>query len=551
MNDALLTPDPLLDEARREDQTGRLYLLRQLLEALGLARVEQSRLKPAIKNGLQIPPFWQKSQAEQVREALACWQKLSGFQDVIADELKQYGANFAGARQAIVDALKALPSNRWLEPDEFLEEIRVKNPDFLFPERSLIENAGNRSYYYSRYSSSYFYGQPKTLLAIFDRLEGAVINAGISGVLFQLGLVELGRLEPQPSPERQWSVFRLTPLGLHIFKNQKLSSSAEHSGKLLVQPNFQVMAIGPVRLDTLARLDLFAAREQADRGAFQYRLSRESVYQAQQLGLSAAEITKILVDEAGQESLPQNVQRSLDEWGSHHERIVFRQGVSLLQAANAGLLNRLLTEAPTANLLARPVADDVALINPKKQAGLVEALMAQSLLPAVSGANPQAADQSVFVQADGVIEPIHAVPSLHLRGRLAQLAEEGDDGRWRLTPASVRRAGGSKRKVLQILEALEKLHRGKLPEPVRVMVKKWGGYYGQAAVETLTLIEFGSREIVDELLRHPYLKTLLTPFPTNDRALVTVAPDNLEQVKNKLADLGIVVKDGLGVPALH
>ncbi|MCB0155896.1 MAG: helicase-associated domain-containing protein, partial [Anaerolineae bacterium] len=453
------------------------------------------------------------------------------------------------ARQAILNALKSLPPRRWLDPTEFLEDIQLKTPDFLFPERSLIESAGNRSYYYSRYSSAY-HGQPKTLLATFDRLEAAVINGCLNGVLFQLGLVELGRLEAESSTE--WSVFRLTPLGVHLLQQKELPPAATaYSGKLLVQPNFQVMAMGPVGLDTLARLDLFADREQIDRGAFQYRLSRESVYQAQQLGLSVAEITKILLAEAGQESLPQNVQRSLEEWGSHHKRIVFRQGVSLLQAADATLLDRLLTAPATAELLARPIAADVALVSPQMQAGLIEALMAQALLPAVSGADPQAADRSVFVQDDGVIEPIHAVPSLHLRGRLAQLAEVGDDGHWRLTPTSVRRAGGSKRKVLQILAELETLHRGKLPEPVRVMVKKWGGYFGQAAVETLTLIEFSNREIMDELLGDSHLKALLTPFATNDRALVIVAPDNLEQIKNKLADLGIVVKDGLAGPALH
>lgn len=542
INDVLLVRDPLLDEARREDQTGRLYLLRQLLEALNLVRVKQGRLKPATQNGLQIPPFWQKSPPEQLREILGCWQKLGGFQDVISDQFEQYGANFTGARQAVLEGLKYLPPNRWLEAAEFLEEIQLKNLDFLFPERSLIENSSHRSYYYSRYTSSYFYGQPKTLLAIFDRLEAAMVNACLGGVLFQLGLVELGRLETQ---ESGWSVFRLTPLGLHLFKNQRLPSSVEQRGKLLVQPNFQIMAIGPVGLATLARLDLFAAREQTDRGAFQYRLSRESVYQAQQLGLSVAEITKILVDEAGQESLPQNVQRSLVEWGSHHERIVFRQGVSLLQAANADLLERLLADPSTAPLLARPVAADVALVSPKKQAGLVEALLAQALLPAVSGADPQAADRSVIVQPDGRIEPIHAVPSLHLRGRLAQLAEEGDGGCWRLTPTSLRRAGGSKGKVLQILAELEKLHRGQLPEPVVVTVKKWGGYYGQAAAQTLTLLEFSDREIMNELLASPRLKGVLALFPTNDRALAIVAAGQLERVKAELSDLGVTVREGL------
>jgi len=102
INDTLLTPDPLLDEARREDQTGRLYLLRQLLEALGLARVEQNRLKPATKNDLQIPPFWQKPQAQQVREVLTCWQKLNGFQDVMSDELRVAGVGLSGSAIGVV-----------------------------------------------------------------------------------------------------------------------------------------------------------------------------------------------------------------------------------------------------------------------------------------------------------------------------------------------------------------------------------------------------------------------------------------------------------------
>ncbi|MCB0153591.1 MAG: hypothetical protein KDF65_02255, partial [Anaerolineae bacterium] len=136
LNDTLLTPDPLLDEARREDQTGRLYLLRQLLEALRLVQVEHTRLKPTSKNALQIPSFWQKSQVEQVGEVLGRWQKLGSFQDVSSDELKQYGVNFANARQAILNALKSLPPRRWLDPTEFLEDIQLKTPDFLFPERS-------------------------------------------------------------------------------------------------------------------------------------------------------------------------------------------------------------------------------------------------------------------------------------------------------------------------------------------------------------------------------------------------------------------------------
>jgi hypothetical protein len=92
------------------------------------------------------------------------------------------------------------------------------------------------------------------------------------------------------------------------------------------------------------------------------------------------------------------------------------------------------------------------------------------------------------------------------------------------------------------------IERGNDPETIATHRNDENAKKYRAAVETLTLIEFSSREIVAELLGHPRLKDYLTPFATNDRALVVVAPAHLEQVKNELADLGIVIKDGLGIP---
>jgi hypothetical protein len=167
------------------------------------------------------------------------------------------------------------------------------------------------------------------------------------------------------------------------------------------------------------------------------------------------------------------------------------------------------------------------------------------LLPAVSGANPEAADHSVIVQADGTIRPIHAVPSLHLRGRVERLADSLPDGRWRLTRQSVARAGGSKNKVQQLLAELGKLHRGALPGDLVMQVKAWGGYYGQAAVETLTLLEFRDQETLQEVAQLPEARDYLTLFPSQDRALAIVPAEKLVQVKAILAQLGVPVKDGL------
>jgi hypothetical protein len=299
-----------------------------------------------------------------------------------------------------------------------------------------------------------------------------------------------------------------------------------------------------VSLAWLARLDLFAERQQADWGAFAYHLSRDSIYQAQQAGLDVPEVIRFLEETSGIE-LPQNVRRSLEEWGAHHERIVFRSGVSLLQAANAGLLAQLMAKPETGDHLARALSPEVALVRKGAEKPLIAALVGQGLFPAVSGAEPEAADKSVLVREDGSIQAIHAVPSLHLRGRLDRLAEEVDEGRWQLTEKSVRRAGGSKGKVLRLLEELGKLNRGALPANLEAQLKAWGGYYGGAAAETLTLLQFRDQDALDELRQQPELQPYLAPFAAGNWALAVVPGGKLAEVQEILARFGVSTREGL------
>jgi hypothetical protein len=76
-------------------------------------------------------------------------------------------------------------------------------------------------------------------------------------------------------------------------------------------------------------------------------------------------------------------------------------------------------------------------------------------------------------------------------------------------------------------------------------IKAWGGYYGDAAAETLTLIELHDRTVLDELAQHPELQAHLTPFSAGERALAVVQGEKLAQVKEILARFGVRVADGL------
>ncbi|MEZ4731492.1 MAG: helicase-associated domain-containing protein [Caldilineaceae bacterium] len=319
----------------------------------------------------------------------------------------------------------------------------------------------------------------------------------------------------------------------------------QEGGRLIIQPNFQLLAIGPVALATLAKLDLFAERRKADLTVFEYHLSRESVYQGQQAGLHSDEIVAFLQTVSGA-PLPQNLERSLHEWGAHHERIVFRSGITLLQAADAQILADLLTTEPAVGeQVARVVAPGVALVRKGAEQRLLQALLASDRLPAISDDQAASADHSVTIDKTGLITPLHAVPSLHLRGRLARFAEEHAPGQWRLTATTVRQAGGSRKKVLALLDELGKLQHGDLPAEVASLVRQWGGYYGEVGAATVTLLEFRDAHALAELLAQPELQNHLTPFPAGQRALALVAAKQLPTVKHILQTLGIAVKEGL------
>ena len=539
INQTLLLPDPLVDDAKREDETGRLYLLRLLLEKLDLVRRQEGQLRPADEDPVGVPPYWTWSLSRQLAACLDAWSQL-GVAEPWSRGAADYDPRPRHARESLLACLRPQPPGVWHELDNILETIQDQDPDFLFANRLNLETYRGNWYY--GHSGSYYYGSTQELIRKLNGFEKSFVESAVTGVLHQLGLVDLGY------HLGQWQAFRLTRAGKEVLSATEARTPAalpeEGTGRLVLQPNFQVIAIGPVPLEWLARLDSFADRERADRGAFEYRLSRDSVYRAQQLGMETTQILHFLEQKIGA-TLPQNVLRSLEEWGAQHERIVFRTGVSLLQAVDGDLLGRLVADPQLSKHMARRLSKQVALLKAGGEEALIAQLVGQGLFPAVTGAEPESADDSVIVEEDGTIRPIHACPSLHLRGRLSRLAKETPDGMWKLSPRSVRRAAGNKIKATRLLDELGKLHRGTLPGGFVDQVKAWGGYYGNAAVETLSLIEFSDPGALDELRENADLQQLLTPFPAAHRTLAVVPTDRLAEAKESLARFGVQLRDGL------
>ena len=75
-----------------------------------------------------------------------------------------------------------------------------------------------------------------------------------------------------------------------------------------------------------------------------FSLSRESVYEALESGMTVAEVQAFLA-EHGRTELPANVARALSEWSGKRESLVLRNGVTVGLAAEAGKTEELGSQA--------------------------------------------------------------------------------------------------------------------------------------------------------------------------------------------------------------
>src|SRR5439155_11673657 len=176
------------------------------------------------------------------------------------------------------------------------------------------------------------------------------------------------------------------------------TASAPH---IVVQPNFQIFAFEPTDESVPFALDQLADRVRAEQ-VVEYQLSRDSVYRAQRAGLDAAAIVAFL-EQVSTVPLPQNVRRSLEEWGALHERVVVHRGVPLLHAVDARTLDALYADSRVAPLLGRRVAPTAALVAPEHLAALHKRLLDSDWLPALSEGPERPAQPAFAVDGDGWI----------------------------------------------------------------------------------------------------------------------------------------------------
>ncbi len=197
-----------------------------------------------------------------------------------------------------------------------------------------------------------------------------------------------------------------------------------------------MLALGPVPLRTLAGLEQFAAREKIDESVITYRLTRDHVYQALQRGETIDGIITYL-QEATDQPVPQNIVRSLQAWGQQFERIVIRRAVQILQVDQADVLEQLLADPELAPRL-HALGERTAWFLPGDAASIEQGLRRHQMLAVHSTARRRTCRIAWYgTMTNSTREQRYRASSSP--ACCATLAE-ARNGRWQLTPESVRRA---------------------------------------------------------------------------------------------------------------
>jgi len=336
-------------------------------------------------------------------------------------------------------------------------------------------------------------------------------------------------LEGETSAGAFPTFYRLTPTGAWLLGLGEQVTAANEGGRVIVQPNFQIVALEPIEDELLMTLDEFAEFEGGDQ-ALTYRLTRESVYCGQCARWDAARIAAYLAQAVGA-PLPQNVKRTLEELDALCRRITFHRNVALLQADAPETLDALLAEPALA--VALPAGPVQVVWDMLQNAGRLP-----NFTPGTDAGDAAA---SLIADEEGRIELAARAPNIYAYGAVAAFVEWDDARHARITPGSVRAAVKAGVAVPDILQRLKSVQRGDLPPGLATRIKAWGKYYGDAR-GAISLIEFRVDAARAELLADPVQRPYLTRFNAGGRPLAAVRAGDIERVCALLAERGIEVR---------
>ena len=570
----VLYPKMRMEQVRAETDIPHLLFIRLLLMTLGLLREQDGVLCAAPARDYFMLPL-----VERVRLCYRLWLETPFWNELlylpevalrpVPPPLEPAQKEVMQGHSTVVARVAHERPGEWLDVATFIARTKLYVPYLLFPRQY-----GPRTERYSQGSNPYGWDFRLRRGWLTPRegwyqVEGGFIRSVVVGPLNWLGLVDT-------KTEDKRTLLRLSPGFPLITSDSAPGIADEVPGRLIVQPNFELIALAPISEALLIRLDRFAERISLEHVA-QYRLTKASVTRAIQRGLHAGAIQQIIEEAAGSE-IPQNVRYSLIEWERQARRVELWQGMSLLEVDDAQLLDELFADETTRPLFGRRLAPTLAEVAAHQLAAVQELLWRRDYLPAVASAaqlddllenalsSALAHEPQWRLHADGLLQPLYLVLDLYLVAEVERFtevapviatniadAENAEDitnttpvaAKWRrITPASMQRATAAGLPLAAIIRFLQRYCTGGVPASFLIRLKLWSGGYGaQPAIQVEpSPMLYLSAPILHDLQSDEDLQSLLGPEIPQQGRLVRVPPENLERVVELLRERGFAVE---------
>ena len=537
------------EQTRTEQDVPRLYFMRLLLMKLGLLQERNGVLHVAPSHN-----FFSLSLLERVRLCYRLWLETPFWNELgyLPDVIVRPGPNplapaheeVMRARQMLLERVWAEQPGVWCEMPAFIARTKLYIPYLLFPRQY-----GPRAERYSMGSNPYGLDFRLKRGWLTHRegwhmVEGGFIRAVVAGPLHWLGLVDV-------KSEGNRTAFCLSS-AVSLVTSEKLPV-VEHIpwGRLIVQPNFELVALAPVSEALLIQLDRFAERIGLEHIA-QYRITKASITRAIQMGMHGEDMLRILEGASDGGEIPQNVRYSLDEWERQARRIEMWQSAAILEVDDEALLDALFTDEQTRVMFVRRLSPTLAEVVPQMLSALQETLWQRDYLPALTPAPagaqfvaPTVAGEPQWrLREDGLLQPIYAVTDLYLAAEVEQFSEPDEATGWRkVTPAVIERASQQGIALDTILSFLHHYCAGGIPTSFLIRLKLWGSGYSEQAtirVEQSPLL-YLSEQVLHDVQRDPAIQSLLGSVVPLQGRLVRVSTEHIAQVIELLRERGFEV----------
>lgn len=383
----LFAPDVAPDASLRqaditEVEDAPLFFLRRLLERLGLLRATPDRSRLLAADRADIARYVAHPLAERMRICARLWVAGGWWPD-------RQDAHAEPPRLMVPALPRVAVARRRL-----LHELATSEPHArLRIPRSTTPQPGVTSRRKVATTAIGKHTAPTRALAAPPN-ESDSVRAALLGPLAWLGFVAL-ETPPASSEDRPGGpeplAYHTTPAAAVLRQpgddnSQPTSGEAdpapliERHGHVIIQPNFTIVAYPPLTAPELLLLDSFATEGSFERAA-SYQLTRASIVRARQYGLDIVVLRQQL-ESFSASPLPANVSTTLADWARQAERVQLSHNVTLLEVANAALLDALLADRAGARWIERRLTPITALLTEEGATAARAWLLRRGELPA-------------------------------------------------------------------------------------------------------------------------------------------------------------------------